>query len=73
MDSSLDFLPWIPIKRLLHNLPFVCHLLLLISLEHEDIAVKGSQLAEIAEDSTGRTIFLSLFLGSSSSPVVAQG
>jgi hypothetical protein len=51
MDSSLDFLPWITIKRLLHNLPFVCHLLLLISLEHEDIAVKGSQLAEIAEDS----------------------
>ena len=74
MDSSLDFLPWITIKRILHNLPFVCHLLLLILLEHEDIAVKGSQLAEIAEDSTGRTIILRLFLGSfTSSPVVAQG
>ena len=73
MDSSLDFLPWIPIKRLLHNLPFVCHLLLLISLEHEDITVKGSQLAEIAEDSTGRTIILCLFLWSFSSPIIARG
>jgi hypothetical protein len=71
MDCSLYFLTWITVESLLYNLPFFRHLLLLISLNHEDITVKGSQLAEIAEDSTGRTILLCLFLGSFSP--VARG